>query len=115
MGDWISRLLLVMLIILSTIPTGLDHLATCYPMIGSTIVFFFYLHAPRVLNYATMIILFLIQDILYGLPVGLSLCGYAVLYAALMRTAHYLSSYELEHLWKYFAAYSTIPMLVIGL
>ena len=111
MGEWFCRLMTLFTLIICSVPTGMSAFSGSFPMVGAVIIFFFYLHFSNVLNYLTVITLFLLHDILFGIPLALSLCGYAMMYAALVKTSHFLTSYDMANLWKYFTFYSLIPVI----
>lgn len=93
---------IVALMLLGTVNYQLIHLSTFVPLFSLMAVFYWGIHFSDALSKWTVLILGLIQDMLYGTPIGTTSFLLLILYAILQSQRRYLQRESFPIVWLLF-------------
>jgi len=94
--------LLIFAILFSTIPTGIPALQNFYPMFGVMFIYYWGTYKPQMLPYWFVFVVGVLQDTIFGLPLGSNALIYLLLRAYVTVTRKGRLKFFFFQIWKSF-------------
>jgi rod shape-determining protein MreD len=108
----LPRLISVLLITLCGVKYNITGFSYLIPSIESLILFYWTIHNPRVVSKSFLIILGIYQDLLTGLPLGLSSLCYIIMNYALLSQRRYFIKSPFNVTWIGFFIFNLFAIIL---
>ncbi len=95
--------LTTMLVVLSSLPLGVPMLGSVMPLLPLMAVYYWAVHRPDLMPYAASALIGLFQDILSGMPLGMSALIYVSVHAVVVNQGRFFHGKSFVVIWFGFA------------